>query len=780
MPAVAAAELTGRQAHELLEQAASAADRGDQTVAARAWAELLPWVRRHAPPDSVMLPQSLLHVGNLQSSQGKLQQAELTYQEALKLASSLPEPRPKLVAILQNNLADLYANLERFAEARALLQESLKQKIATLGSSHLEVGIGHSNLGDLLREMGELNLAEQEFSRSLMVLKPLAGKHPLALAGALNNLSRLQQQRGAWDSARQALNQAQQLRLKVLPPTHPDLALGWNNLGMLALSRGDLAAAQLHLQRAYKQTLQIHGSGHYLTAVQIANLARLDQALGRDRQAIKRLQQAQGILDSQLGSGHPDSLHNLAELLLVRHRRNQDLGLSYPLEKLLRKRFALFADQAWRLQPRERLLLLRRRDPSWYLADSLTSTDAGAAPLALSLLLSTRGLLQEVQREQRLSISQSDSGARRRWIEPAEVAAALPAGSVLIELRRYLDPSRIPQVPDAPLPWRYRGYVLHGSGRIQVVDLGPASKLEPLLRQAYIASAEQLSDAPARWAAVSSVLINPLRSAAAQATAWFIVPDASLHLVPFQALVTDRSLRLLSSGRELLRLNQTHTLPMAGSPVVAGNPAISNPLPATALEAQGVARLLGVSSVQGSGFNRTMLRQLKSPLLLHLATHGFWDAKQAGLSVRTADPDPTQDPMLKSGIVLSPAEGSTDRFSASDFLGLDLTSTELVTLSGCSTGLGDLQDSEGIYGLQRGVQVAGARSVLTSLWPVDDPATSEWMQRYYGYLAQGRGRNESLAEVQADFRNHPYPHLRHPYYWAGWQLVGDWRPIKGL
>jgi CHAT domain-containing protein len=136
--------------------------------------------------------------------------------------------------------------------------------------------------------------------------------------------------------------------------------------------------------------------------------------------------------------------------------------------------------------------------------------------------------------------------------------------------------------------------------------------------------------------------------------------------------------------------------------------------------------------------------------------------------------------MLKSGIVLSPAEGSTDRFSASDFLGLDLTSTELVTLSGCSTGLGDLHDSEGIYGLQRGVQVAGARSVLTSLWPVDDPATSEWMQRYYGYLAQGRGRNEALADVQTDFRNHPNPYLRHPYYWAGWQLVGDWRPIKGL
>lgn len=780
MPTVAAAELTGRQAQELLRQAATAAASGDQTTAARVWAELLPWVRRHAPPGSAMLPQSLLQVGDLQSSQGLLQQAERTYQEALQLARSLPEPRPLLVAILLNNLADLYADLDRFAEARALLQESLQQKIAVLGAAHLEVGIAHSNFGDLLHEMGELNLAEQELARSLAVLQPLSAQYPLAMAAALNNLSRLQQQRGAWDQARQALDQAQQLRLKVLPQTHPDLALGWNNLGMLALSRGDLTAAQSHLQRAYLQTRQIHGDAHHLTAIQIANLARLDRELGRDHQAIQRLQQAQRILDAELGSGHPDSLHNLAELLLLQHRTREVPGLRGPLDMLLRKRFALFADEAWRLQPRERLLLLRRRDPSWYLADALTTTDPGAAPLAVALRLNTQGLLQELQREQRLSTRRADPVVPRRWIEPSEVAAALPASSVLIELRRYLDPASIPQAPEVPLPWRYRAYVLSGIGGLQVVDLGPASKLEPLIRQAYIASAEQLSDAPDRWASVSSVLLNPLRAAAGDATAWFIVPDAGLHQVPFQALVPDRSLRLLSSGRELLRLNHRNTQPTPGSPVVAGNPAISIPLPSTAVEAQGVARLLGVTPVDGSRFSAAMLSKLSRPLVLHLATHGFWDAKQAGQPVRMADPDPSHDPMLRSGIVVSPAKGATDRFSAADFLGLDLSNTELVTLSGCSTGLGDLHDSEGIYGLLRGVQVAGARSVLTSLWPVDDAATSDWMLRFYGYLSQGRGRADALAAVQADFRSHPNALWRHPYYWAGWQLVGDWRPIQGL
>ena len=76
--------------------------------------------------------------------------------------------------------------------------------------------------------------------------------------------------------------------------------------------------------------------------------------------------------------------------------------------------------------------------------------------------------------------------------------------------------------------------------------------------------------------------------------------------------------------------------------------------------------------------------------------------------------------------------------------------------------------------------MAGARSVLTSLWPVDDEATADWMLRYYGYLAGGRSRADSLVAVQNDFRQHNNFSWRHPYYWAGWQLVGEWRPIEGL
>ena len=774
-PAAMAAELSGPQASALLQQAAAATSQGDSATALRLWAELIPWLQRNTPSGSPLVAQSLLQLGDAQSSQKQVRQAEASYRQALQLARALIQPRPKLVAILLNNLADLYADLERFAEAKVLLQESLDLKIKTLGPDHPEVGIGHSNLADLLREMGEQGAAENQISRSLAILTPLASEQPLALAAALNNASRLQQRQGAWSQAQHSYEQAQQLRLKALPPDHEDLALGWNNLGMLALSRGDFKTAQLHLERAYAQTRRHHGDGHVLTAGQLANLARLDAERGQLLQGVQKFKRAQQVLDKQLGQGHPDSLHNLADLLLLQHRMGSSAELSKPLERLLRSRFALFSEQASQLLPRERLLLLRRRDPSWYLADALAQRQPSAAQLALALRLNTQGLLQELQREQRQGGNATDPKQKRRWIKPAEVAAALPAGAVLIELRRFLDPAQIPTATDTPLPWRYRAYVLNERGNLTIVELGSQAILEPLLRLAYTATAEQLSDAAERWDALSTAILKPLRAAAGKATTWFIVPDAALHQVPFQALLPDRQVRLLNTGRDLLRTQQASKA-NASAVVVAGNPAISKSLAGSALEARGIARLLATTPVEGSAFNRTLLVQLRSPRMLHLATHGFWQDINHGGSARTVDSEPAQDPMLRSGIVVS----NDDRVSAADFLGLDLKATELVTLSGCSTGLGDLHDSEGLFGLQRGIQVAGARSVLTSLWPVEDAATSDWMLRFYSLLKQGHGRADALAAVQSAFRDHPNPQWRHPYYWAGWQLVGDWRPIEGL
>ena len=87
--------------------------------------------------------------------------------------------------------------------------------------------------------------------------------------------------------------------------------------------------------------------------------------------------------------------------------------------------------------------------------------------------------------------------------------------------------------------------------------------------------------------------------------------------------------------------------------------------------------------------------------------------------------------------------------------------------------------------VQRSLTVAGARSTLLSLWKVDDAATAEFMDRFYQRLKAGEGRSDALAAVQEEFRSGKMQsgtghEWKEPYYWAAWQLVGDWRPIADL
>ena len=106
---------------------------------------------------------------------------------------------------------------------------------------------------------------------------------------------------------------------------------------------------------------------------------------------------------------------------------------------------------------------------------------------------------------------------------------------------------------------------------------------------------------------------------------------------------------------------------------------------------------------------------------------------------------------------------------------LDLRGTELVVLSACNTGQGDVKNGEGVFGLRRALQEAGAQAVLMSLWSVPDKETQELMQRFYSKWLAGMEMHEALKEVQLEMREkvrqeHEGRDL--PYYWGAFVLVG--------
>ena len=142
---------------------------------------------------------------------------------------------------------------------------------------------------------------------------------------------------------------------------------------------------------------------------------------------------------------------------------------------------------------------------------------------------------------------------------------------------------------------------------------------------------------------------------------------------------------------------------------------------------------------------------------------------------------PTAGCALQSGLILAgAAQGQSgpdeDGFlTALEVTGLNLRGTQLVVLSACETGLGELAAGEGLYGLRRALVLAGSQSQVISLWKVDDTATQEWMVEYYNRLLADVPRDQAMRETQRAFLVHP--DYSHPYYWAAFIGSGDWRPL---
>jgi CHAT domain-containing protein len=222
-------------------------------------------------------------------------------------------------------------------------------------------------------------------------------------------------------------------------------------------------------------------------------------------------------------------------------------------------------------------------------------------------------------------------------------------------------------------------------------------------------------------------------------------------------------------------------------------------LPGTYSEGQAIAALLGVRAWLGPAALEGVLKTAcRSPRILHLATHGFFLPDQPQASMTSGSgvlDDPSErpgrlagglpeNPMLRSGLALAgankwlrsgdlPEAAEDGLLTAEDVRGLDLWATELVVLSACETGLGEIHVGERVFGLRRAFVLAGARTLVMSLWKVPDDQTRELMADYYRRLLAGEGRAEALRQAQLALKaKHPKP-----FFWGAFICQGDPSPL---
>jgi CHAT domain-containing protein len=558
-------------------------------------------------------------------------------------------------------------------------------------------------------------------------------------------------------------------------------------LGEVAAARGRTDEAQARYAQAFAISEDLLGSLRFVSGD--ARLATLLQGLDATQDQIWSL-----VAD------HPAD-PALAELgaAVAFLRKGRSLDERAAVGRSLRgggdPRIAAQLDELRRLQDRYAAVAFSR--------------DAASAAQAAAL----QRTIADAERE----LSRRSAAFRAEQLPDAtriagDIAARLGADQVLVEIVAYRAYRFAPSVGTSP--WsgsRYLAFVVAPGGRVTAYPLGDANTVDGAARALLerIADREAPADDPALLSAARAAfdrILAPLARELAGKTRVVLSLDGALQMVPFAAMRDDHGWLLeqyafeyVSSGRDLL---PQPTAAASGIEVLAA-PDFSRvgegaarfglrnvtPLPATAGEAEVIARMTGASPRTGAAATEDALLAVTRPRVLHIATHGvFLDdaatgdgAGLRGVSLVEIGEQPAaspENPLLRSALILAPASGAaaTARdgiVTALEVASMDLRGTQLVVLSACETGLGELRKGQGVYGLRRAFLIAGAETLVTSLWRVSDAATLELMTGFYGQLAAGVPRVEAMGRAAKAVR----VQRPHPFYWAPFVVVGRDGPV---
>src|SRR6266511_363300 len=766
-------------------------------------------------PDHPDVATAINSLAILHRQKGQYAKAEQLCRRSLAIRESALGPDHPHVADSLNNLASIYYNQGDFPKADLLFRRALMIREKALGPSHLDVAQSLSNLIVLYRDTGEYAKAAPLSQRALAIFEERLGPEHLDVAQALNNTASLYWSRGDYAEAEPLFRRALAIREKTLGPEHPDVASSLNGLGTLYHNRGECAKAEPFYQRALAIWEKALGPEHPDVSNTLSNLARLYAAKGDIARAITFQSRANAVsehnlalnlaagserqklaylalfsketdftlsLHSQVAPNDPQAL-NLAFITLLR-RKGRGLDAMTNTIAALRRR-ARPEDQTLF----DQLVEARSRLAAFMLKDfSAAKLDTYRARLKL--------LEEEIEKlEAQLCLRSAELRAQSQPVTLAAVQAALPVGSILIEFALYT--SQGPQTGKNKPP-RYLAYMLAPQGQPRWVDLGEAASINPTVEAWREALRDPNRPDVMRLArAVDEKVMQPVRSSLQSALAdtshLLIVPDGSLNLIPFAALADEQNQYLierytisyLTSGRDLLRLETS--LPSKSAPLVLADPAFGKvpnvakratqnyrnlqagnqgperidkariffrSLPGSRNEALAIKVVLPEASVLLRKQSiETALKQAKSPLILHIATHGFFLSNQEAPSTKTPDffngylpriSDPRlskwaahiENPLLRSGLALAGAnqdKGGDDDgvLTALEVAGLDLWGAKLVVLSACDTGAGEVKNGEGVQGLRRALVLAGSESQVMSLWTVLDEKARRVMLPYY-------------------------------------------------
>lgn len=742
-------------------------------------------------------------------------QAEDYSLRAMKgLEKNLPPDHPLIISV-RNNLSSIYQSTGRSKEAQALGASVVEATRKKLGGRHPDMAHRLNNAAIDLAVAGELGKAQENMREAVAIMEETMGpEHPI-LAKILTNQAGVLYMAGRPDDAWKLLQRAKDIVRKTVgekTESYSDICYieglaqagkGANAKAMEAFLKGQEADDALigHVMGfAADQNKLTYLTGNRFRVDAVFSLAL--NRLATDQAARKAamdlwLKRKGAVLEAQ---------KQFQEAVLV----DAPPAVQKDFEELSRTRAALAR------------LALSSGEAGPGAAKDLAALEAKKSALEAKLAGESKAFAKSRRAGQATSSS---------------LAAALPAGSALVEFCLYT-PYDFAKRQNADK--RYLAFVLPAGqdGTPVLVDLGAAAPIDEAAAGLVKAMRDAASDGKprdaeaARWSGrLGELVFAPLVKPLGQARRVYVSPDGSLNLFPFEVLtrsgkplIEDCTFIYLSAGRDLAAFEAGGFAAGTGGgkPALFGDPDFN----LGAKEAQAQAKAMGVDSSRGGDVSRQLRGQTfrrlpgtasevkaiaavlpgasvyvgsqalegalftqKGPRVLHLATHGFFlpgdqqggDARAAVLPARAAS-QAGENPLLRSGIVLAGANASLRQgggdgvVTAEKLLNLNLRGTELVVLSACETGLGDVMAGEGVFGLRRSLMQAGAQGMVMSMWSVPDKETGELMAAFYkNLMAGGMDRPAALRQAILDTRKHSRERngTDNPYFWGAFVYMGE-------
>ncbi len=735
---------------------------------------------------------SLNNLAQLYEFMGRYAEAEPLYTLSTKIRKEkLGESHPSYASSL-NNLANLYVNMGRYAEAEALHLQALKIFKEKQGETHPNYAMSVNNLAKLYLNSDRYQEAKPLLYQALKIYKEKFGEGHPNYASSLFGIAKLYQ----------------------TMDTLPQLALSYY---VNAMAIGE----------------KVYGNNHPRTSTMQAGLASFHYSHGEVEPALVLFASRLNFLENYvqkyfnyLGESEREAFYNnvkddfeqSAELSFREYKTHPELlATAYNLQ--LRYKALLLSTTN---QIKQRIISSGDRE----LIGLYDEVQGLKQLLGKTASLSDKELWQQRRvkrdslrqglaiKDQQLTQLSSFYAGENKLPNWQDIRAKLGKKEAVIEIIRFRTYDYRRQQFTNTVKYAALIITAKTSEHPEVVFFGDGNYLEnkaiSFYRNCIHTQAADEESYRNFW--------KPLQNKLKKIERIYFSPDGVFHSINMKTLFNTETsnylkdeiaLELITGSKDLLQVKEA-PMPqklgfLIGNPAFGGKADVAtaerntvfknllasvergagiSPLPGTEKEVQQIQSLLKANkwretTLLNADAKEETLKKMLKPNVLHIATHGFFQGDIDGKI------NYTTNPLYRSGILLSGAAetlqhrvdlrgnaqpGKEDGIlTAFEALNLNIDNTDLVVLSACETGLGEIRNGEGVFGLQRAFKLAGARTILMSLWKVNDQTTQELMVSFYENWLGGMSKREAFNKAQTQLKA-KYPH---PYYWGAFVLIGE-------